>query len=417
MRLGLGTKIVRAFRRGLLIRKSVPYLWYYLGPAFVVRLWCRLRPARRDKIVLYNFRGLGFGDHQKYIVLELLRRKTPLEIVWLAVDPETVRREVPPGVRVAPYAPLSAIRELASARFWCVNQSMTAFIFWGLAKKRSQCYVQTYHGSLGIKRIGADSFGDGTVRLWERVLRRDAAMIDYLIANATWEAETVYRTRFFGCGQPMLFGHPRNDVFFSDQSETRRRVRESFGIGPDERILFYAPTHRHNRRRDVIVQDLAALKAACERRFGGRWRAMVRLHPNMVGYARGVDFGAETVDATRYPDMQELLIASDVLLSDYSSCMFDFMLTRRPVFVYAPDIEEYQRVQGFYYPMSETPFPVAHTESDILDNIEQFDESVYRDRVEAFLREKGCCDDGHATERVVDLIERLLQRRRTGGGQ
>ena len=135
---------------------------------------------------------------------------------------------------------------------------------------------------------------------------------------------------------------------------------------------------------------------------------MVRLHPNMLSYVGDLGFGASVVDATRYPDMQELLIASDILVSDYSSCMFDFMLTRRPVFVHAPDLEEYQRVQGFYYPMSETPFPVAKTEAGLAENIASFDEAKYRAGVDAFLKGKGCVEDGHATERVCDLIESLL---------
>ncbi len=88
--------------------------------------------------------------------------------------------------------------------------------------------------------------------------------------------------------------------------------------------------------------------------------------------------------------------------------MFDFMLTRRPVFVFAPDIADDERDRGFYYPMSETPFPVAKTEAELAENIASFDEAMYRAGVEAFLRDKGCVEDGHATERVCDLIESRL---------
>ena len=90
--------------------------------------------------------------------------------------------------------------------------------------------------------------------------------------------------------------------------------------------------------------------------------------------------------------------------------MFDFRLTRRPVFVYAPDIDEYQKVQGFYYPMSETPFSVAKSEDELEANVVAFDESVYFANVETFLKGKGCVEDGRATERVCDLIEERMRQ-------
>ena len=406
--LGLASKALRALKNGSLASKARRYLWYYCGGARVVGALSRMSPVRPDKIVFYNMRGGPFGDHQKYITLELLRRKAPVEVVWLARDCAGFAKSAPPGVRVVGYDSFAALRELATARVWCVNQSQSFFIFRGLRKRAGQVYIQTYHGSLGIKRIGADRAGDGTVRLWEDVLRRDAEMIDYLVADSAWEAESVYSTRFFGHGECLLLGHPRNDVFFRDGSATRARVRDALGLSPGDRILFYAPTHRTDRRTDVILRDFSSLVAEAGSRFGGRWRVVVRLHPNMLSYVRGLDFGADAVDATQYPDMQELLIAADALVSDYSSCMFDFMLTRRPVFVYAPDMEEYQRVQGFYYPMSETPFPVARTEAELAENIASFDDAKYREGVEAFLKGKGCVEDGHATERVCDLIEKEI---------
>ena len=406
--LGLVSKVMRALKNGSLAAKVRTYLWYYCGGACVVGAISRMSAVRPGKIVFYNMRGGPFGDHQKYITLELLRRGAPVEIVWLARDCGGFAESAPRGVRVVRYDSFAALRELATASVWCVNQSQNFFIFRGLRKRSGQVYIQTYHGSLGIKRIGADRAGDGTVRMWEDVLRRDAEMIDYLVADSEWEAGCVYSTRFFGHGKCLLFGHPRNDVFFRDGSATRAKVREAFGFSPDDRILFYAPTHRTDRRTDVILRGFSSLVAEAGRRFDGRWRFVVRLHPNMLSYVHDLDFGADAVDATQYPDMQELLVAADALVSDYSSCMFDFMLTRRPVFVYAPDLEEYQRVQGFYYPMSETPFPVAKTEAELAENIKAFDEDKYRAGVEAFLKGKGCVEDGHATERVCDLIEKAI---------
>ena len=116
---------------------------------------------------------------------------------------------------------------------------------------------------------------------------------------------------------------------------------------------------------------------------------------------------AGIVDATQYVDMQELLAASDCLITDYSSCAFDFMLTRRPVFLFATDVQQYDMERGFYYPLEATPFPVAHNSEELMRRIDEFDMDVYAARIEAFLQGKGCMEDGHASERVVKLIEQI----------
>lgn len=409
--MGAADKVAKALREGTLLRKAAPYLWLCGGLSFAVRAWCRSQRTVPGKIVFDNFHGRGFGDHQKYIALELLRRKAPVEMVWLAKDVEAVRRTLPPEIRpvaIGDFLPSAALREMATAQFWCSNQSFTEFAAWGLAKRPDQTYVNTHHGSLGIKCIGSDIPSAKSIPLREYVLRRDASMVDHLVSNATWEAEFVYRRRFYGCGKVELFGHPRNDVLFGDRSAARDKVVKALGAASDERLLLYAPTYRSATRGDAYLHGFSGLAAACAKRFGGRWRVVVRLHPIM----RRDDFrfAEDAVDGTDYPDVQELMAASDALVSDYSSCMFDFMLTRRPVFVYAPDIEEYQRVQGFYYPMSETPFPVAKTADGLARNVAAFDEGAYRAKVEAFLAGKGCVEDGHATERVCDLIEGRMRK-------
>jgi len=388
------------------VYKVISYAWYFSGLAAIVRVVCRRTSVRRGKIVFDNFHGRGFGDHQKYIAMELLRRHVGSEIVFFATDPVMAAVGAPPGIRFAPYTVSSVLRELATAEVWCTNQSWTDFIAWGLAKKSTQTYVQTFHGSLGIKRIGIDIPSGRKPRLWLRLLRRDAEMIDLLISNATWESEFVYRRRFFGCGRIALVGHPRNDVFFGDQTATRDIVRARYGLKSDERFVLYAPTYRAGGNTEALLSDYDELANACQNRFGGKWCTAVRFHPNWRN--RKAPEGSTALDMTDYPDMQDLLVAADALVTDYSSCMFDFMLTRRPVFVYATDIAKYDTSRGFYYPLSETPFPIAHDMSELVLNIVRFNEEQYKERINVFLKEKGCVEDGQASKRVADLICKLL---------
>ena len=110
------------------------------------------------------------------------------------------------------------------------------------------------------------------------------------------------------------------------------------------------------------------------------------------------------IDATMYPDVQELLAAADAMLTDYSSAIFDFILTGRPGFILAEDYDAYEQVRGFYYPLTETPFPLARTEEELLERIEEFEEENYQKKINAFLQEKGSVEDGKAAERVAELI-------------
>ena len=119
---------------------------------------------------------------------------------------------------------------------------------------------------------------------------------------------------------------------------------------------------------------------------------------------RRLKFKGDVEDVTDYPDIQELLAGADVVISDYSSCIFDFALSRRPAFLYAPDREKYETERGFYYPLSETPFPVVEGPDELAAAIKYFDEDEYAESLEEFFAAKGNADDGRAASRAADII-------------
>ena len=108
--------------------------------------------------------------------------------------------------------------------------------------------------------------------------------------------------------------------------------------------------------------------------------------------------------------MQELLCVTDIGISDYSSWLCDYLLTKRPAFIYAVDIEEYNTERGLYYPLETTPFSIATTNEELIENIRKFDLEEYQRRAEIFLKEKGCIDDGHASDRIVKVIQKIMEK-------
>lgn len=340
-------------------------------------VWTDVNPK---KIVFNQFQGSGFGCNPKYIALELLKRRSDLDLVWLARNPSEV--QVPDGIRIIKWKGTQALKELATAGVWVSNHNLGNFVKnRGLVKKPGQRYYQTWHGSFGIKRCT------------ETLSAKEAQMLDGFIANCSWEAELAHG--WFGDGATMhLFGHPRNDVIVSG------KCRES----ADKRTLLYVPTFRDDGSLDAYLTDFTSVVAAITERWPAEWKVQVRLHPNMRKKGVKLSFVGDVEDVTDYPDIQELLASADIVISDYSSCIFDFALSHRPAFIYAPDCAKYETDRGFYYPLSQTPFPVAKSVDELLAAIKSFDEIGYGKRLLSFFTEKGACEDAHASERVADLI-------------
>lgn len=376
----------------------------------VMHLLCPLFsrcPIRANKIVFDNYQGRGYGCNPKYAARKLLEKGADgYELVWLVSREHMAHSELPPQIRPVLYGSVRSYYEYATARVWVSNYPKMFFVRNGLKKRAGQVFIQTCHGSLGIKKIDGDVASFVQNKSWLRAAVAGSEMTDWWISDSAFETG-VYKSAFWGVTDEkiLLYGHPRNDIFFDREmmAQARRKVDMTYGTD-GKKILLYAPTFREGGRTDCYTLELSELLGRLRIRFGGEWTAMVRLHPRMAKRTEVIPRGLDVIDATAYMDMQELLAAADCMVTDYSSCVFDFMLTRRPAFLFATDIPEYDAERSFYYPPDATPFPLAHDNAELMANVDRFDERAYRRRVDAFLREKGCIEDGHASERVAALI-------------
>lgn len=371
-------------------------------------------PVQNGKIVFENYGGKGFGCNPKYVAQELIKRGAvgKYDLVWLISRKALKNGNLPLPIRTVRYGSLKSLYEYATAQVWVSNYHKVFFVRRGLRKRENQFYVQMWHGSLGIKKIDIDVPALKQDKKWLRASVISSRMTDFWISNSSFET-SVYKTAFWKVKDESvrLYGHPRNDIFFDAEGmlSARQKVAASYGV-EGKKLLLYAPTFREDDRIDCYRIDYCNLIEHMKCRFGGEWIILVRLHPRIQDKAAEiVPSGANIVDVTWYADIQELLAAADCLITDYSSCAFDFMLTRRPTFLFATDVKQYDRERGFYYPLETTPFPLAHDNAELMKSVDAFDEAVYLPKVEAFIKEKGCMEDGHASERVADLVERLVR--------
>ena len=354
---------------------------------------CRLLPVQNNKVVFCSAGGRGFGDNPKAVALALMEQQPGLDLVWLTKD---VKIELPAGVRPCPYGTPQAVRELSTAKVW-VNDSRGGAHF----KRKNQRYLQTWHG-FALKHIERQA-----VNLPEHYVeqcKKDSEMIDLIVSNSAFMTK-VYREDFWYDGEIREFGSPRNDILFH-ANDCGGKVKGFFGLEQDCNLLLYAPTFRDDGSTECYAIDPAAALAACEKRFGGQWAALLRLHPNAAALSKGLFpyDGKRILDATSYPDMQELLIACDLLITDYSSSMFDYALSGKPCIQFATDVEAYQKGRGFYFPLDGLPFPMARSNEELCGIIAEFDEAAQQKRWSAFTEENGFCEDGHAAQRCAQWI-------------
>lgn len=371
-------------------------------------------PVVPGKVVFDNYMGKGYGCNGKYVTEALLKTGLNLDLVWTVQDPKGLREQFPKEVRLVEYGSAEAMREYATAGVWALNYQMVHYLNKGLLKKPGQVYIQMWHGSFGIKKIENDCGNLTCDTNWTTLAKQNSQYTDYWISNSAFETG-IYRRAFWDVKNVLLYGHPRNDIFFHGGMQRARGLVERFIGKTGYRLLLYVPTFRDGRMLWEQELDYRQLKQGLEQRFGGRWLILMRLHPRMREYRQMLPQEEFCVDVTGYPDIQELLAAADAAVTDYSSAVFDFLLTGRPAFVYAPDYEDYKNLRGLYYPLEQTPFSVAADNRSLAKNIASFDELVYKERVAKFLAEKGSAEEGTAASRVAELIVSCIEKNRKQG--
>jgi CDP-glycerol glycerophosphotransferase len=297
-----------------------------------------------------------------------------------------------------------------SSRVIVIN-SLLGDKFYPFPVKKEQRVFETWHGSLGIKRFDLDHYN--TNLSWPEAAVRTGKLTNYCISNSTFE-EDVFRETFWQKTKILRLGHARNDIFFDTYKERRDQWKKDFfderGLDPDTKLALYAPTFRDTHNFEVYDLNPEKVTKALSERFGGEWKLLLRYHDNDKKNEKTKNKLTQdcVIDVTDLPDIQELLSFIDCGITDYSSWIYDYILARKPGFIYARDREIYNNERGFYFKLEDSPFPVATDNNEMVDNILNFDEDLYQQRVTEFLDGKGCMDDGHASERIADRLMKLL---------
>ncbi len=382
-----------------------------IGGAIIVALFYLLRvfPIKKNKVIVTVFNGSRYDDNQKYIMEELHKLIPDLDIVWVK-DPK-YEYELPAWIRPVKWRSWQWLYEYITAKIWNSNVIVPDYF----VKRKGQLYVETWHGGLGIKKVAGDCIGLYATEENAVFLKKASNMADVFISNSD-HLSKIYRRAFKYHGPIWKCGYPKNDILVRNDPEDGERTRMELGIPKTHKVLFYAPTWRLRFEKEQHVDmkvydlDMLRLKQALAERFGEEWTMLIRFHPKLRHYAKGcLEAQPEVMDVTDYPDMQQLLMATDVMVSDYSSCVFDAALRRIPCFTYATDFEAYKyEERGVYYEMEELPFPYAKNNDEMEQNVKAFDMEEYLKKWDAFAVRMGLNETGHAAKDIAQKMADFL---------
>lgn len=365
---------------------------------WLLRLMRKLPLSKR--VLFFGYYGEQYSGSPKYISRYMSDNGFDNRVIWAFTQPE---KHTEYGGKAIKYGGLRFCYYLSTSKVIVTNYRMTQEFI----KRKGQTYIQTWHSSLRLKMIEKDA-EETLPPHYLAMAKQDSPQIDYLLAGSQKSRE-IFERAFWYDGQIVNCGTPQCDILFEERMPLLEKVQAHYGLPAGSRIALYAPTFRKNGDMSVYQLPFAEIADALGKKFGGQWYVLARLHPHLSARTDCIRYSDRVLQATDYDDVQELLCASDVLISDYSAIMFDFGVTRRPCFLYAPDLLDYTtKDRNLYFDIKKLPYPCAETAQDLLKSIETFCPEVYAQQAEAFLREIGSYDDGNAGKRVFELIREAI---------
>ncbi|BCL30212.1 CDP-glycerol glycerophosphotransferase family protein [Streptomyces aurantiacus] len=355
----------------------------------------RRLPLRADRAVFAGYGGRGHGCNPGALEAAFRTHAPGMRTAWVA-DPE-FHHTIPTGTRRLTPGSVAYWTALARSKYLVDNIGFDR----RLVKRTGQILIQTQHGT-PLKHMGLDlqdrpAAARGTDFA---ELLRDADRWDYCLSGNR-HSTLVWERVFPAAYTTLEYGQPRNDVFQRATSADVARLRESLGIPAGAVAVLYAPTHRDYLRTQRTALDLERVL----RRLGPRFVLLTRAHhAYRAPLARS---GGRLIDVSDHPSVESLCLASDALVTDYSSIMFDYAGLDRPIVIHADDREAYEAARGTYFDLRAfPPGAIARSEDELIDIFATGHWRGSRSaQLRAAFRERFCpYDDGRAAERVVRRV-------------
>jgi CDP-glycerol glycerophosphotransferase len=398
----LRERVWRRIRRTPAVQVAMERLTGRQLKTVMYRLVLRRLPIRSRTVFFESHLGKQYGDNPRYLYEAMVDKALPYRYVWsYRKDPTRFPDQ---AVRVLRDS-WRYYYEIARAGYIVDNQGLPSVV----VRRRGQRYVQTWHGS-PFKHMGFDEpkLAQAPKKVRDR-LQVAVNRWDDFVVTSTW-SEQVFRDAFRLKANTLRTGYPRNDRLVRGEDEARlTALRQKLDLPTDRKILLYAPTFRRYPKAFTIgnPKNTPRLElGAFDEAIGDEWFVVVRVH-----YLDRITVRRRYLNVARnmssYDDVTDLMLVADALLTDYSSVMFDFALTGKPMAFYTSDYELYRNTRGSYFELAdESPGPTVNDTSEIVEWLSSLEatQASYHERYQAFRARYGEFEDGNAAESIINQV-------------
>ena len=370
-------------------------------------------PANEKIILFESGNGRNYSGNPRYIYEEILNQglNDEFKCVWSLIDTD---------IKI-PGNPVKVRRSYFKFLYYTLRSG--AWIFdarhlYYLRKNKKAKYVQTWHGTplkkLALDMEYMDMNGSQDIERYHQEFRDNSLLWQYLISQNPFSSE-IFRSAFDFKGEMLEIGYPRNDILINrNNAEDIDEIKGRFNIPKDKKIILYAPTWRDNQYHDNNEYKFATEMDfdKMHKELGDEYVLAIRLHPNYANFCdeeHPIDLEAlcekhDIIDFTGYKDEQKLLLLSDILIADYSSIMVDYTILKKPIILFAYDLDDYlNKERGFYFDYKENvPGKIVYDMDELIDSIKEEDFKL--DKLEEFFRLQFGDFKANSSNLILDYI-------------
>ncbi len=381
------------------IIKSIALLLYHI--------FLKVLPVNKKVIFFESGVGRNYSSNPKYVYEEMVSQglDKKFKCVWSLEDTSI---KIPGKVKKVKRARLTYLFYLSIAKVWVCDTRQPAF----LVKRSETTYIQLWHGT-PLKKLALDmdvlKISDGMeLSEYKRLFKENTKTWDYLISQSDYTTKK-FRSSFDFGGKILNTGFPRNDILFKkNNEETINSIKNSYNLPQNKKIILYSPTWRDDEFYGNGIYKFSSEVdfELLQKELSDTHIILVKLHYLVKDSINWSKYDGFVYKCDHLSDIQELYLISDVLVTDYSSVMFDYAILKRPMIIYSYDYEKYRdNLRGFYFNIfEEFPGPITENNVDLVESIQNYDCKKYRKEYNSFLDKFTSFDDGNASSRIVKLI-------------
>lgn len=393
----------KTFRKLIYFKRKIKYLKYYY------------KYDVDDKMIFFEaYNGRNYACSPKALYEYMIKNKkfNDYKFVWAFKNVNQHKILKNKNTIVVKTNSKEYFKYLSLSKYWIVNSLIDVSI----KKKKNQIYLQCWHGT-PLKKLRYDIEVKGAVLNTISEIRKrndlDAIKFDYFISPSKFCTEkfiSAFNLKKLGKDNIIVEkGYPRNDYLFNYKKEDIDKIKKLLKLPKGKKVILYAPTFRDNQHTSGVgyTYNLGINFDKMQKELSKDYIILFRTHyfvSNSFDFSKYDKF---IYDVSKYDDINDLYVISDLLITDYSSVFFDFANLKKPMIFYMYDLDDYKNnLRDFYFDLSILPGPIVKQENDLIKeikNIDNYDES-YHDKYIKFNEKFNYLDDGKSTERVVEVI-------------